>query len=355
MAHISNKQIHPQLRLVGGFLRLMAPFMQEKFLPILNRMQNRFMTGRWSGKFCRYEFVESPRKDESKLRLVVCRPKKQTGKVPGFLWIHGGGYALGLPEQDVHFVERFMKAADCVVVLPDYTKSVEKPYPAALEDCYLALKWMKDHASEYGIRENQLFVGGDSAGGGLTAALSLYARDKGEVAIAFQMPLYPMIDDRFTESSTDNDAPVWNTRSNIGGWKLYLGELYGKEYVPVYAAPARAENLTGLPPTFSYVGDIEPFHDETVTYIKKLREAGVPVRFRRFKGCFHGFDIVTKYNTPVKEAIRFSSEAFAFAAEHFYAEQPETKENDFYTEPSETKENDDYTEQEDSGGKRDVC
>lgn len=323
MAHIKLKQIHPQLRLLGSFLRLSAPFMRAEFMPFMNGMQNIFMKGRWSGRFAKCETVEIPREDGTLLRLVVCVPHNLKREVPGLLWIHGGGYALGLPEQDVHFVKRFMEASDCVVVVPDYTKSVEKPYPAALEDCYLALKWMKENAEEYGIRKNQLFVGGDSAGGGLTAALSLYARDKGEVAIAFQMPLYPMIDDRTTVTSINNDAPVWNTKSNNAAWKMYLGDLYGTQDVPIYAAPGRAENLTGLPPTCSYVGTIEPFYAETVDYILRLKEAGVPVYFKRFKGCFHGFDIVSKKNSPVKEAVRFSSEVFAYAAQNYFAEQPE--------------------------------
>ncbi|MBO5460934.1 MAG: alpha/beta hydrolase [Ruminococcus sp.] len=322
MTHIKNKQIHPELRLLGSTLRLAAPFMKVRMMPGMKQMQDKIMKGRWPGKFSNCESVEVPRGDGTFLRLLVCMPYHLNGEVPGLLWIHGGGYALGLPEQDVHFVKRFMEAADCVVVLPDYTKSVEKPYPAALEDCYLALKWMRVHAKEYGIRRDQLFVGGDSAGGGLTAALTLYARDKGEVSIAFQMPLYPMIDDRPTSTSKDNDAPVWNTASNIGGWQLYLGELYGTKDVPIYAAPARAKDLSGLPPACSYIGTLEPFYAEAVTYMLRLKEAGVPVHFKRFHGCFHGFDIVSQRSTPVKEASRFSAEAFQYAVKNYFAKQP---------------------------------
>ncbi len=150
-----------------------------------------------------------------------------------------------------------------VVVSPYYTLSVDKPYPAALDDCYVSLLWLKDNGERYGVRSDQIFIGGDSAGGGLTAALSLYARDKGEVNIAFQMPLYPMLDDRTTVSSSDNMAPVWNEKSNENGWELYLGGLYGMADVPAYAAPARATDYSGLPPTCSFVGSVEPFLDET--------------------------------------------------------------------------------------------
>jgi acetyl esterase/lipase len=144
-----------------------------------------------------------------------------------------------------------------------------------------ALLWMKDYAKELGIRKNQLMVGGDSAGGRLTAALSIYARDKGEVAIAFQMPQHPMLDDRMTtESAKDNNAPVWNAKSNFYVWKPYLGELYGTSEMPYYAAPARAENYKGLTTTATFVGELEPFRDETIQYVESLRKAEDPVEFQ---------------------------------------------------------------------------
>src|SRR5690606_30824760 len=132
--------------------------------------------------------------------------------VPGVLWIHGGGYAQGVPEMSHDMYRQLIGTRDCVIVAPDYRLSIDAPYPAALEDCYEVLLWMKDHAQELGIRSDQLMVGGESAGGGLTAALAMYARDRGEVNLAFQMPLYPMIDDRMvTESAGDNNAYVWNS------------------------------------------------------------------------------------------------------------------------------------------------
>ena len=204
------------------------------------------------------------------------------------------------------------------VVMPAYTLATRAPYPAALEDCYLALKWMKEHARELGINSRQLFVGGDSAGGGLTAAVCLYARDKGEVNIAYQMPLYPMLDDRMiTASSRNNDAPVWNTPSNEAAWSLYLE---GIEEVPIYAAPARAENLRGLPPACTYVGTIEPFHDETVDFVNRLRAQGVEVAFREYEGCFHAFDMMGAGTGIGKDACAFLLENFRYAQNHFYTD-----------------------------------
>ena len=133
------------------------------------------------------------------------------------------------------------------------------------------------------MRRDKIFVGGNSAGGGMTAALTLYARDRGEVNIAFQMPLYPMLDDRPTKTSKNNDAPVWNTKSNIAAWKLYLGDDYGTDMVSKYAAPARETDFSGLPPTLTFIGSIDPFLAETKSYVEALRAAGVPVEFRIFE------------------------------------------------------------------------
>lgn len=204
--HITNEMIHPELRKKGKLLRRALPYFSIRTFRLCNQLQ-KLMKGKHT-KELSFEEIQidrpHPVAGKEKLRICVYRSKDSSAtqkEVPGLLWIHGGGYAIGAP------------------------------YPAALEDCYTALLWLKNHAAEYGIRSDQLIVGGDSAGGGLTAALTIYARDKKEVSISFQMPLYPMLDDRMlTESSKENDAPVWNTKSNENGWKLYLGELYGTHY-----------------------------------------------------------------------------------------------------------------------------
>lgn len=174
------------------------------------------------------------------------------------------------------------------------------------------------------MRRDKIFVGGNSAGGGMTAALTLYARDRGEVNIAFQMPLYPMLDDRPTKTSKNNDAPVWNTKSNIAAWKLYLGDDYGTDMVSKYAAPARETDFSGLPPTLTFIGSIDPFLAETKSYVEALRAAGVPVEFRIFEGGFHSFDIYYFANIA-KEANKFIRDGFKYAAENFSAPQPEDK------------------------------
>ena len=204
------------------------------------------------------------------LKLLVLRPTDAAMRPnrPGVLWIHGGGYITGMAEMVYHsraqdLVERF----GAVVVTPEYRLAVEAPYPAALRDCHASLLYLKEHAAELGVRGDQLMVGGESAGGGLAAALCMYEKDTGGVSIAYQMPLYPMIDNEDTETSRDNHAPVWNTRRNHYGWKRYLRSLHGQN-IPCYAAAARRKDYSGLPSAYTFVCTAEPFCRDDDVYPK---------------------------------------------------------------------------------------
>ncbi|MEJ2889610.1 alpha/beta hydrolase [Actinomycetospora aeridis] len=264
------------------------------------------------------------RPDGSTLRLFVYRSTgPRTGDAPGLLWIHGGGYASGAPEYEAAGLRPLISGSGAVVVSPAYRLSTEAPYPAALDDCYAALRWLRDHAERLGVRSDRIAVAGASAGGGLTAATTLYARDRGKVAVAFQMPIYPMIDDRGDTASTrDNDAPVWDAVTNRSAWRMYLGDLAGTADVPAYAAPARATDFSGLPPTLTYVGDIEAFRDETVAYVENLRAAGVPVEFREFPGAYHGFDAIVPKAAVSVAARAFRDQWFGYAVRTYSAPQP---------------------------------
>ncbi|WP_256984407.1 MULTISPECIES: alpha/beta hydrolase [Paenibacillus] len=324
MMKVTTKMIDKQLRIKGKLIDLlMKSSHEEKWLAWMRKIKKRSDVS--AGKDieelqCSEEWI--PRKSGgSKIRIRIYKPLHPTGNAPGVLWIHGGGYAMGNPEQFGATYKKLIDARHCVVVAPDYQLSIDAPYPAALNDCYDTLLWMKSHVKELGIREDQLMVGGESAGGGLTAALTLYARDKGEVNIAFQMPLYPMIDDRMiTESAKDNNAPIWNSAYNQWAWKLYLGELAGQD-VPPYAAAARATDYSNLPPTVTFVGDLEPFRDETIQYVENLRKAGVPVDFELYKGCYHGFDIIQPNAEVSKMAVSVFIDSFKYAVDHYFAEQ----------------------------------
>jgi len=319
MPKITDDMIHPELQKKARSLRRGSQqfsLRKTKLMKVMCKM----LHGRHSKKMkYKQEYLILP--DGSKLRICVYTPLERKGNVPGILWIHGGGYAIGAPEQDDTDILRFVSASGCIVVSPDYTLSLDKSYPATLNDCYLALLWLHDNGPNYGMRPDQIFVGGTSAGGGLAAAISLLARDKGEVNIAFQMPIYPMLDDRTTESSTDNDAPVWNSSKNVASWKLYLGDLYGSAEIPYYAVPARAEDYSGLPPACIYVGSIEPFFDEAVTYAKNLEKCGIPVFFRAFDGCFHALDRMCPDTDITKEAVSFLMDSFNYAVNNYFAPQ----------------------------------
>lgn len=259
------------------------------------------------------------------LKVLILQPKeRRERKAPGILWIHGGGYAVGSAYMIYMSRARaLVEKHGAVVVTPEYRLAGKEPYPAALEDCYAALLYLKNHASELGVDSSRIMVGGESAGGGLTAALCLYARDKGEVNISFQMPLYPMIDDRDTESNRNNHGISWNTRRNRRAWKLYLRHLTGEP--PAYAAPARAESCEHLPPCYTFVGDREPFYSETISYIQALQNAGVAAEVDVYSTGFHAFDMLLPWRKISRRAIAEFEQQYLYAASHYKAPQKEER------------------------------
>ena len=256
------------------------------------------------------------------LKIRIIRPVGEpAGESTGVLWIHGGGYQSG-SSKDVYVTRALSLTVKfgAIIIAPDYRLSKRHPYPSGLQDCYAALLYMKDHAKALGIRDDQIMVGGESAGGGLTAALCMMARDRKEVNIAYQMPLYPMLDDHDTESSRDNHAKVWNTRRNHMAWKMYLKGIEDKD-VSVYAAPARQTDYSGLPPAYTFVCTAEPFYCETLTFIDNLKKAGIEAAVDVYEGLYHAFDMNSPKLDISKEAIERFNERFAYAREHYFAEQ----------------------------------
>ncbi|MGG5317095.1 alpha/beta hydrolase [Enterococcus sp. AZ072] len=316
-----SNEIAAELR--GNVLFKLFPYLYSKNL---SKMANRFLYSSIGSQVksptLRYEERFIPRADGSQLRICIYRSKQVSENIPGIVWLHGGGYSMGIPELDERTYEALIAANPCVIVAPDYRRSVDAPYPAAIDDCYLALKWLKENGESLGCRLDQLMVGGNSAGGGLTVALTMLARDKQEVSIAYQMPLYPMLDDRMqTASAKDNHAPVWNSRANRIAWDLYLGNLKKSPEIPSYAAPARAKDYTGLPPAVTYVGDIEPFYDETLQYVNQLKAASIPVALKIFSGAYHGFSQVKPDTAISEEAFDFFIENYIYACKHYFAKQ----------------------------------
>lgn len=260
--------------------------------------------------------------DGRMMKLKILRPAgRQDAASPGILWIHGGGYITGM--SGMIYMSRalpLVKKYGAVAISPEYRLAGTAPYPAALNDCFAALLWLKAHAGELGVDDGRLMVGGESAGGGLAVAVCLMARQRGDVNIAFQMPLYPMMDDRDTDSSRDNHGIVWNTKLNHRGWRAYLGSLYGKD-VPATAAPARETDLSGLPPAYTFVGSREPFFSETAAYIENLRRAGVDADIDIYDSGMHAFDMLTPHRKISKAAAREFEKHYLYAAEHYRARQ----------------------------------
>jgi acetyl esterase/lipase len=227
------------------------------------------------------------------IAVRIHRAKGATGLQPAIVSLHGGGYVIGSYDMDDPLFEAWCPNLGVVGVAVDYRLAPETAYPGAIDDCYAALRWTYDHAEELGIDRTRIGVYGLSAGGGLAAALVLMARDRAEVPIAFQLLDCPMLDDRQTTPSIRADGLyVWGSESNTFGWRAYLGELYGTDDVPPYAAPARETDLTGLPPTCMVVGSIDGFRDEDIDYAQRLNQAGVACELHVIAGLPHAYLLV---------------------------------------------------------------
>jgi acetyl esterase/lipase len=203
---------------------------------------------------------------------------------PALLWLHGGGYVMGNAAQDDRLCRRYVRALGATVAAPNYRLAPEHPYPTPLEDCYRALVWL---AGRSDVDPGRIVIGGASGGGGLAAALALLARDRGEIAAAAQLLVYPMLDDRTSTGATaiNTGHRMWDHASNRWAWGAYLGHTD-----PERVVPARAADLSGLPPTWIGVGSFDLFHDEDVEYAGRLATAGVNCHLEVVPGAYHSFD-----------------------------------------------------------------
>lgn len=274
----------------------------EKRYIRINKISKRKI-GKKLRKFKSKQIFIDNKKNDNKIRVRTYKRKKHDKNCPGILYLHGGGFVLNYPENSHGEIQGVLNSIDCVVVAPDYRRSLDSPYPAALEDCYDTLLWMRDNSETLGFRSDQIFVMGKSAGGGLAVSLCLLARDLHEVSIAYQFPICPMLDDRMeTASMIDNDAPIWNEPQNRFAWDLYLK---GLDQVPIYASPSRCEDYSSLPPASSYVGTLDPFHDETVEYFNNLTKFNIENNIKIFSDVYHGFENVNPLAEKTLEAKEF--------------------------------------------------
>ena len=250
-------------------------------------------------------------KGEPEVRVVVYRPIGITDAMPAILHIHGGGYVFGAPEGDDEPNRKLCRDLGCVVVSVDYRLSPETAFPGPLEDCYAALAWLSANAAALNVDAGRIAVKGESAGGGLAAGLALLARDRAEIPLLYQCLTYPMIDDRAVHDPHPWTGEfVWYRESNHFGWSAYLGTEPGGPGVSPYAAPARADDLAGLPPTLIVAGALDLFLEEDLEYARRLTRAGVPVELIVYPGVYHGFpmagetELMRRYERDTAEALR---------------------------------------------------
>ena len=238
-----------------------------------------------------------PGYEGAELTVSVFAPRGHTGTGPGFFHTHGGGMILGNRFGGIEVVLDWVERFRGVCVSVEYRLAPEHPDPYPVEDCYAALVWTSEHAEELGIDPDRLVIVGASAGGGLAAGTTLLARDRSGPALAGQVLIYPMIDDRNDSVSAQQmvGVGVWDRTSNDTGWDALLGERRGTDDVSSYAAPARATDLSGLPPAFIDVGTAETFRDEDVAYATAIWAAGGVAELHVWPGGFHGFDLMVPH------------------------------------------------------------
>ncbi|OBI41690.1 alpha/beta hydrolase fold domain-containing protein [Mycobacterium colombiense] len=221
----------------------------------------------------------------------------RSGVGPGIYHTHGGGMIVGNRLIGVSQIVPWIVEHDAVAVTVEYRIAPEFPDPYPVEDCYAGLLWTAEHSAELGIDLDRLIVAGASAGGGLAAGVALLARDRNGPRLAGQALMCPMLDDRDQTPSTVQfeKAGIWVRSSNLVGWNALLGDRRGSDGVSIYAAPARATDLSGLPPAFIDCGSAELFRDEDVAYATNLWCAGVQAELHVWPGGFHGFDMVAPH------------------------------------------------------------
>ncbi|MDE2301251.1 MAG: alpha/beta hydrolase [Sphingomonadales bacterium] len=253
--------------------------------------------------------------DGHRLGLDVYLPAPTVPRPLGCIYhIHGGGYVGGAPELNEFFLRPMAEQLGCAIVSVAYRLAPEHPHPTPVEDCFAGLGWTVAAASALGIDRARIGVMGESAGGGLAAALALLTRDRGGPALAFQLLTYPMLDDRSCTRADHGFAGefIWTAHNNRFGWRALLGEEPGAPGISPYAAPARAGDLAHLPPSWIATGALDLFAEENIDHARRLLAAGVPCELHLYPGAFHGFDIL-----PVAEVSRRAAADRLAALERF--------------------------------------
>jgi acetyl esterase/lipase len=303
----------------GGFDP--SPFVNPELRPVLDRIRRSApppLTAETLAQRRRMAFGRPPQTEPAwaeqtipgspgspPVRVYVINAGTAGPARPAILHMHGGGFIAGEARAAIRGLQALALALDCVIVTVDYRLAPETRFPGALEDNYAGLRWLYRKAPELGVDRGRIAVMGESAGGGHAAMLAIAARDRGEISLAYQALIYPMLDDR--TGSTRKPPPyigavVWTPQDNRFGWTSLLGVPAGSPRVPYGAVPARTPDLRGLPAAFIGVGSIDLFVDEDIDYARRLIDAGVPAELYVAPGAFHGFDAVA--NTAIARQFR---------------------------------------------------
>ena len=297
-------EIHPELQAMAKISPKFS--FSRKNIWLVNALISLMPTPKAPDVLIKNIFIPG-RDDRSKIRLRMYKPKSIATPTPVLIWLHGGGYVMGKPEMDDRRCIDYVRQLGIAVVSVDYRCAPKHPFPAGLDDCASAWQWVGANSEQLDVDAQRIAVGGESAGGGLAAALVQLAQDRLEIKPMFQLLVYPMLDDR-TVLHTDIDDRrniTWDQKSNRFGWEAYLGKPCGAEDVPAYAVPARRADLAGLPPAWIGVGSLDIFHAEDVAYAQRLRECGVACEIKVVPGAFHGFDVFNP-KLPVVQDFRQS-------------------------------------------------
>lgn len=264
-----------------------------ELLPVARAREIPLPTPEENGTTLERRHVPGP-KGAPTIELHIYHPGDAARPLGCIYHIHGGGYVMGAAKSLEAIHRNIVSQLGCALVSVDYRLAPETPHPGPVEDCYAGLAWLFDHAEELGVDRARIGVMGESAGGGLAAALALLARDRGEYRLAFQHLTYPMLDDRTCTAADPHPHAgefVWTPASNVFGWTALLGHEPGIDGVSPYAAAARATDLAGLPPTYIMTGALDLFVEEDIAYAQRLIRAGVPTELHVFPGAFHGFNV----------------------------------------------------------------
>jgi acetyl esterase/lipase len=301
----------PELVPVLEAVRQAIPTLSAEILPLMRQQSADGMPGMepvdlTAGGAVKVEERQVPGPEgEPDITLLILSPTADGAPRPAIVHAHGGGMVLGDRRFGVEAFLPYVAEGNAVVVSVEYRLAPEHPDPAPVEDCYAGLVWTAKNAAELGIDPEHIMIAGSSAGGGLAAGTALLARDRAFPKLSHQILICPMLDDRFETHSSRmlDEEGFWDRNSNLFGWTALLGERRGGPDVSQYAAPARAEDLTGLPRTYIDTGSAETFRDETLTYARRLSEAGVSVDLHMWGGGFHGFDTLAGHSALSRASL----------------------------------------------------